>query len=157
MSHEGGTPHIPSPEWADLATFPTKNVSALWWQISDVRLILPAILRPWRVMWGGPLGLLGLGVSFYSYSIGDLQILNITGLLLLPVTYCGEKKKEREQGQHLRTFFFLFFFSFFFFVFFFIFLHEVQHNIKKKNNNSLSKITGFLFLSCGVSCTTEVN
>ena len=25
ISHEGGTPHIPSPEWADHATFPTKK------------------------------------------------------------------------------------------------------------------------------------
>ena len=24
LSHEGGTPHIPSPEWAHLATFPNK-------------------------------------------------------------------------------------------------------------------------------------
>ena len=70
----GGTPHIPSPEWADLATFPTKSVSALWWLISDVRLILSAILRPWRVMWGGPLGLLGCSVLIVSSIPYLLQI-----------------------------------------------------------------------------------
>ena len=43
---------------------PYLTVSALWWLVSDVMLFLSAILRPWMVMWGGSLGLLGLGVSF---------------------------------------------------------------------------------------------
>ena len=128
MSHEGGTPHIPSPEWADHATFPTKSVSALWWQISDVKLVLPAILRPWRVMWGGSLGLLGCKVlvlfliywrSFFSKNNG----------FSTATCYLSGEEGNKQKNNNKKKFFF--------------WDHEVLHNIKHNQYQKEIKTSRF--------------
>ena len=84
---------------------------------------------------GWVIGSIGwLGVSFYSYSVGDLQVLKITGLLSLPVTYLGKRGKKNKTKTTTSIFFFFFggggggggggvvFLFFLFFLFFFFYM-----------------------------------